>query len=193
MGKGILGFLSAISMFLILSSLVSAFAVSSPFWDESPLEMDAGETANVVLLIQNMGSEDEINVNVGIDHGEEVAEMADGNNIYAVPGGEKKEVIVKITTPDDAKPGDRYDVGFRFTSGAEGGGFGLGTSIVKEFDVVIKEEKKGKPGTEGFEIPLWAIIIGIILVLIIIIVIILKRRNTAQILNKKRIPSSKFK
>ena len=46
--------LTALILGVFLISGVSAFAVSSQYWDDNPVSMNPGETKEITILLQNM-------------------------------------------------------------------------------------------------------------------------------------------
>ena len=49
---------------LVLTSAVSAFGVSSPYWEGNPMNIARGDSKIVNLNLQNMVGDEEVNVNV---------------------------------------------------------------------------------------------------------------------------------
>jgi uncharacterized membrane protein len=175
-------------MIILASELVASFAVSSAYWEENPLVLPAGETKDIKLILQNLASPDEINLKASIDRGSEVIGLADPSDIYLVPGGEKKDVNLRVAIPIDAKVGDIYPVRMVFTTVAPGaaGGFVFGSSIEKSFNVVVG----AAPGTITPSYTLkeksltWILVIVIIIVAAVIIWRLLKRKKQEKSFNK---------
>lgn len=125
-----------------LSLNVNAFGVSSPYWDENPLYMYAGETKEVVMVLQNMIGDQDLKVTVELNGGYEIATLLNQVTTYNVPlGSNNIPVKLKISIPQDAKPGQEWQVGISVKTIPENtGGVSVGTGISKGFKVIVKEQ-----------------------------------------------------
>ena len=155
-------------------SFTSAFGITSFYWEEKQLEMYAGETKDVQLLLQNMVGDEAITLDAVVVKGGNIAKLEQGS--YAVPFGEKEmPVNIEIKTPRSAKIGDNYEIRVSFTEQVSQGEdmLQMAGSIEKSFFVTVSREQ---------EIPFvygW-IIGGIALVVIIGLVILLIREKKAK-------------
>lgn len=166
-------------MFLILSISVFAFGVSTPFFDDSSLILNPGESRNVVLTIQNMaGATQDIQVQAEIINGNEIAEITDEETIYNVPAGsDNVPTNLEITMPEDANPGDTstVTVEFKTINQEESGMVTLGLGAKISFDVITSEAiiqteeeiQETKPKTQSITF----LIIGIIIIVLILLLI----------------------
>lgn len=160
---------------LFLISFASAFSVSAPYMENKTLIIPLGqEIRNLEFVLQNSGGTKNIDIQVRITEGVEIVNITDSSDIYTVVPGSKVPVHIEIKIPEDAKKGDIYPIklGFR-TVTEQVGGFGFGTEIGKNFDVVIGEKITG----EGISNQWLYIIAGIIILLVLIIRIYNKKRK----------------
>jgi len=134
-----------VSIIMMLLCSVSAFGISSPYWEGSPMTPHAGSTQNVQLTLQNMVGDTDITARVVLINGSEIATITDENKDYFIPLGKSDVPInIKITIPEDAKDGDMYNVKLSVTTLAteNEGALGISSSIEKSFDVIIISDKK---------------------------------------------------
>ena len=169
------------SMFLlvILNYNVNAFGVSSPYWDENPLLVYAGETKEITMVLQNMVGGEDMTLKAELNSGKEIATLTDQITTYNVPFGTSNiPVHLRISIPADAKPGQEWPVGISFKTITENrGGVTLGGAIDKGFRVKVIERpqpttsvyKTGK-ALSGLE-QLGGFVILVVILLILILVI----------------------
>ena len=83
--------LAAVSLFVLafLAAGVLAMGVSSPYWDQNPLNLYPGQTENVQLNLQNMVGSDDVTISASITKGSEIASITDASTVYSVPAGTK--------------------------------------------------------------------------------------------------------
>ena len=170
-------------IFILLTSNILAFAVSSTYYENYPMYLPAGETQDVQMTLQNLASTEDVNVRASIIEGDGIIEITDSSNEYLIPAGEKTLVNLKVTIPNNAKLQDVYDIKIQFTSIiiSESGTAGLASGIDKEFNVIVGAgavEKKIK----FFVFKKILIGIGIILVIILIFWRFKRRKSS----NKKK-------
>ncbi|MEK6906961.1 MAG: hypothetical protein AABW45_00360 [Nanoarchaeota archaeon] len=167
-----------LSMFLlvILSYNVNSFGVSSPYWDENPLYVNPGEIKEITMVLQNMVGDQDMKVIADLDSGKEIASLLDKSTTYNVPlGSSSIPVKIKINVPENAKPGQEWQVGVSFKTIVESsGGVGIGGAVSKGFKVIVKEEPKTTGSVlkiaGGLE-PLtgFLVLIAILIILVLII------------------------
>ena len=164
-----------ISMLSIPNAL--AFAVSTAYWEGSPLKIMAGETKDIQVVLQNMAGGENITVKAKISEGEDIAKISDASDIYEIPLGTKKEVNIQIKVPENYKIGGKDSIKLSFTTitTGTGGGFGFGSSIDKTIPILIVN-KKGE-AKEPTNLWLVVLIIGILIVVIGIIIIFIRRNK----------------
>jgi len=158
-------------IFLICMSSVSAFAISSPYWSGNSLTLNAGESTDVIMVLQNLAGTSDIQVKAVITEGSSLVKIADESSTYIIPAGGKTTVTLEATVPSNAETGQVYDVKIDFSEMKETGSgeFGLGTAIGQRFSIIVGERLE-----EG--IPAYVYVIaGIIFVLIIIAIILAKK------------------
>src|SRR3989344_2666120 len=164
-----------ITLFILLSYSVFAFGVSSPYWDENPLYLKPGETKEVTMILQNMVGEDDIKMTGELNSGSEIAVLINPGIIYDVPlGSNNVPVNLRITVPEDAKPGKEWQVGVLFKTIADNtGGVGISGGISKGFKVIVKEEQEVSSEasrTEGKQTLTQFIILLVILIVLGLII-----------------------
>lgn len=158
--------------FLLVTTMISAFGVSSPYWEGNPLTISKGETTEVRLNLQNMVGEEDLSVKAEITEGRDIASM--NERIYDVKAHtDDTYTYVTINVPAEANfSTKRVTVDFKTVANGEGDAVTLGTGMTITFEVRIGEEVKEAS-------PLRAIIIisAIILLLIILAIILLRKRK----------------
>jgi len=172
-------------LLILMSYYASALAVSSPFWLKDGVKLAPGETQKIEFVLQNMAGDSDVNMKAGIIEGSEIAKIADSSDVYSVPLGTQKKVEVELSAPENAELGSEQDIKIAFTTLTigEAGTFNLGSSIEKNFKVIIQEKTLEEMATEeqktGAEKLQWVwiyIAIAIIVLIIVILLIIRKRR-----------------
>jgi len=169
---------------ILFSNGISAFAISSAYYNgdpRNPLVLDAGESGEFIIIIQNVGNEEDIDIKVEIKTGSDIIEKVGDQEIYSIPSEEKIEVSFIATIPNDAEPETIYPVSISFSTVAdsESGAFGFGSSIDQNFEILIgpvpsAEEPDIEPSISNTII--WLIVIGIIII-IGVIVWLIRRKN----------------
>ena len=103
-------------MCVILSFNVLGFGVSSPYFSDNPLILQPGESRDVVLTMQNLaGATEDLQVKAEIVDGNNIAEIIDEDVIYDVPAGaDDVKTNLEVTMPEDANPGDEWNVAVEF-------------------------------------------------------------------------------
>lgn len=153
---------------ILLSSNVLAFAVSSKYWEENPLEMMPGETKDLFVTLQNMAGTETIEAEATIISEDNVAKITDVNKIYTVNAGEKTNVNLQVQIPKEAiKTNYKVLLSFKTKTTSEEA-FGFGSAVEKEIPVVVKQP----PREEKLEKTNY-LLYGIIIVLVIILLIVL--------------------
>ena len=161
---------SVLMMTLVAVSLVSAFGVSSPYWDTNPLVMARGEVRTVNLNLQNMVGDEDVTVKAELVAGDDITSL--GQDTFVVEAGTSNTMVpLKIKMPKDASPGESKTVQVEFkTVQDDTGGIAMGTGMTVFFDVVAGE------ATVNNTTMIISIIIAII-VLALILWIILKNKK----------------
>ena len=150
------------------------------YHEDHPLQLSPGETREVIFNVQNMPGPENITVTPSVGQGIEILEI-DSTKIF-VPVGSSVEIKATVNIPIDAEIGDTYPVQITFTTAieSEAGGFGFGSSIGRNFDVIIvpTAEERAKLA-EQKPMASWIIylIAGIVILIILIIWLILRKRK----------------
>lgn len=167
---------------ILFSSFVSAFAISSPYWKESPLKLMPGDSRDVQFVIVNQAGDSDLKVRVNILEGNASIRITDSSNTYDCPLGSKTPVNFKVNVAQNAKIGETREIKLEFTTivASESGSFGISNSIEKSFPLIIGTEASLtlEPMTAAKSSSLiWLYILIAIVVLIIIIVIVSKTKK----------------
>jgi hypothetical protein len=144
--KTIILFFGIILLFTIIFTLnVNSSGVSSPYWDDNPMYAQAGEIKEFSYTLQNMVGNEDIKMQATLEGDASVIQFVNKNSIYNVPFGSNDiKVPVRVTVPSNAKEGDEYQVGVRFTTISDNTGkpVVIGAAFSKGFKVIV-----GKPKT----------------------------------------------
>ncbi len=165
--------------FFIMGGFVSASGIATPYHDDRPLRMAAGETKVVTLVLQNNVGTEDLSFSVELTKGREVASLLGGEQIYSVPlGVVDVPVEVEVSLPEGAEIGQVYKVELTLKEISPGQGFvQLAVGFVTGFPVEVvsfdNSAVRNDPITPGFP---WAILIIVVLLAIIILVFLLKHK-----------------
>ncbi len=128
-------------MALLIAQMVSAFGITTLFYDRNPLITTPGKVEEVQLLLQNTDERKDVRLKARIIEGADIAEITDESLEYFVPMGEKNvKVNLRIRVPDTMKPEERRDIKVSFTQvgiDKEGEMVQLGTGITAVTPLVI--------------------------------------------------------
>lgn len=174
-----LGFLIGL---LIILPLVSAFAVTTPFWDTNPLVLHPGDTTEFALKLQNMLGGKDVLLKASIEEGAEIATLIDENLEYLIPLGSKGiPVNIRIMIPEDVSPSDtKVGVSFRQIGGQEGKMIQMAGGVKTYVPIIIKplEVEEAAKEEEPSSAPIIAAgILLLVLILAIIIGLVMKKRT----------------
>ena len=180
---------------ILISSIISAFGVSSSYWDNEPvrnLMMTRGETQIVNLNIQNMVGDEDISVKAILKEGSEIADLKENTfNVKAKTHDTMAPLEIKI--PKEFKPGRIIKIITEFKTLAEGenGLVVIGTGMTISFDVIVSEEAPIQFSPID-QIP-WRIIglIFAIILIILAIIIILRKRRRKMFQNQEKLSTFK--
>ena len=173
-----IGVFGVLLLFITIFSLnVNSSGVSSPYWDENPMYVQPGEVKEFSYTLQNMVGNEDLTMKVELEGNSGIMQFVDKETIYSVPLGRSNvPVMVKITVPKDAKEGDQWDVGVRFTTISKNKGqpVTIGAAFSKGFKVIV-----GKPivdeniNTEISKSLLSNQVIGFLILVVILIVLLI--------------------
>ena len=183
--------LGVFGLFITMIFLVSAFGISTPYWDDNPLKLAPGESKIVSLGLQNnVGTEDVTLRAVLTNDAGGIATIIDENLDYFVPLGGSAVVSIKVEVPEDAENTDPLrEVALDFTQiGVEGSGgpVTLAGGFTTKFPVRIVgfteselyvEPTPTPPEEKGFAANFLITLIILIAVVIAIIVFLNVRKN----------------
>ncbi|MDA3836168.1 MAG: hypothetical protein PF542_00950 [Nanoarchaeota archaeon] len=172
-------------LILTLSS-VSAFAVSSKYWDENPVIISPGETITIETILQNMAGSENIEATATISGGSEIAKLMEPSKTYLINAAEKTNVPMQITIPKENFQ-ERYVVVISFKSKTAGeGDFSLGSSIEREIPIQVTQiPQEAEQLNRSYQI---IAILGIVIIGLIIFLLLKKPKNKKK---KKKIIKKK--
>ena len=166
-------------------NIVVALGVNSPYWNENPLKMYAGETKEVIFPLANSVNEPTTEATVSLTKGGEITEIISGEKYTVSPGENNENIILRITIPENAEVGDNYTSGFKvlYIPAGEGGNVKLNVEYNVDFPVQVVSQADAtsttNPDISNTNLgnlrtisPYIIIIISIIAILIIIAVVI---------------------
>jgi hypothetical protein len=179
--RGEMRFILLASLLILSVSLISAAGVASPYWDDRPLKLAAGESKTVTLALQNMvGTEDmyleaEISADPGV-----TATLVDGTEYFVPLGRDDVPLNVKVDVPEDVVIGGTsfVYVSLQQVAGGEGGMIRVAGGFTSKFPVEVvgfeeSELRQAEPEKEFS--PLW---IGLgVLVVLLLLGLIRKAKN----------------
>lgn len=137
--------------------LVDSFGATAPYWNDKPLYLIPGETREFPIILQNMIGGKDIVLIAEIESGQEIAELIDENKEYKVPFGKNDiKVNMKITAPENAKIGDKYEVRvvFRSVSDSTEGNIQISAGVKNAFYVIVREQDEIKSTDIEFDLNL---------------------------------------
>lgn len=177
---------------LLFAQTLTAFAISSQYSAQYPLEISPGEQKEVPIILQNLAGTEEIAVKGILLDNMGIAELSKENKVMDIPLGEKREVVLKISIPENTALGTSYNVKMLFstTAGEQEGNLGFTSSVEKiiPIKVVERTEASGTAGITGKSILGMSSTTGYILLAIVIIIIIIiaviKRKSHPKKINK---------
>ena len=155
----------SIILLLAMISLISAFGISSPYWQGNPLTMEKGETKTINLNLQNMVGEEDITVKAEITQGADIA-FLEQDTFFIKAGTSNTTIPLKITIPSNIKEDNKtIKIDFKKISNDKGGVV-IGTGMSVYLDVITTS-------SENHDIN--PLIIGAILIIIILVIIIIRK------------------
>lgn len=162
--------LSSFLLSIMMVSLVSAFGVSSPYWNDNPLQMARGEVKTVDLNVQNMVGDEDVRVIAEIKEGSDISSL--GKTDFIVKAGTSNTIIpLRIEFPEDTTPGESKKVKIEFKTTSPGEGISVGTGMLIAFDVVAKDEVAKDNRTSMI------LILSVIVLLIVLTIFLIRRKR----------------
>ncbi|MEM4230256.1 MAG: hypothetical protein QXF25_00015 [Candidatus Pacearchaeota archaeon] len=164
-------FMNLILAIILGLSLVSAFGVSSPYWEGNPLKIARGETRTIELTLQNIANAvEDIKAELKVVEGAEIASLE--KESYIIKANSAEKAILSINVPSNAQPGKVYKVKIETKTITPGitGAVSMGTGIKTSFDVIVEEREKEKSN-------FWIYIVLGVIVLVMIIYLTARKRK----------------
>ena len=183
--------ITLIIILILTANLVVALGVNSPYWNGNPLKISSGETREVSFPLVNSINEKTTEATVSLTEGTEIAEIISGEKYTVKPGENDKNIILRITIPENVQLGDSYNVKFvvRYSPQGEGANVKLDVEYNVDFPVEVVSEENATPtmpkypgitGTEEGKTKTIIIIAMLAIIILIIIIILLKVRKEQQ-------------
>ena len=180
-------------LIILFSISVHAFGVSYEYMKNNTLELYPGQTYMFKLTVQNKNEED-VTAKIVLDSA--IATLIGGPELK-VPGATyDKHVFFNITIPEDAQPGDIYNINYLVSPVGRGEGqVPIAVQYDRNFKVKVvskpKELEEEKPATVeelkklGFS--KWVFIPIIIIIILALLVLIWKKSHqiSGRIIKKK--------
>jgi len=182
--------LGTFSLFITMVFLVSAFGISTPYWDDNPLKLASGESKIVTLGLQNqVGTEDvTLRAELTNDAGG-IATIIDGSLDYFVPLGGSAVVSIKVEVPEDAENTNPLrEVALSFTQigvAGSGGPVTLSGGFTTKFPISIVDFTESELYVEPTPTPPkekgnFLIILLILIAVVIAIIVFLNTRKNKK-------------
>ena len=174
-------------LFIMMAFIVSAFGISTPYWDDNPLKLAPGESKIVTLGLQNNVGDIDVTLKAVLtnDAGG-IATIIDESLEYFVPLGGSAVVSIKVEIAEDAVNTDPLrEIALSFTQiGVEGKGVvTLAGGFTSKFPVEIVGFEESElyvepvPKEKLFSANFLIILIILIAVVSAVIVFLNMRRN----------------
>lgn len=190
--KILVGIGTVILLIGIMTQIVYAAGVSTPYWDNgaepNPLSIYPGETKDFQFLLSNSLGDGDLIFTPKIIEGSEVLSFTDSDLTYLVKartGG--VAVNVRVSVPANTSIGTTYKVKVGFLTSSENTGqIQVGSGFTETFNVVVIEKAAvtppapapaPTPAPEKNAPVNIALYLLIILIVIVIVIIIIKSRK----------------
>ena len=104
---------------ILLATHVSAFGVSSSYYEEKPLILNPGQTKEIILTLQNEKTSSPVTIQAELSS--DIA-IITGKTTFDLKTGETDVPInIRVKIPEEAKIGDTYNFGVAFSKITEPG------------------------------------------------------------------------
>ncbi len=185
------------TMGLLVMSLffVSAFGVSTSYWDGNPLKLAPGESMIVTLGLQNKVGSENVTLRANLTNdGDGIATFVDENLDYFVLLGGGAGVPIKIEIPEDEKIPGVHQITLSFTqiSSGDGGMVRLVGGFAAKFPVEIVVEGESELYVPKLERDFWnkkTFNWAVLIILTAIVLFLLKRKGKLDFLFGKKASS----
>lgn len=139
-----------IGIMLIMSSMVSGFAITKSHSTNSPLIIMPGEKGEAWIEIQNMIGTEEVKAEITITEGQEIISNEEEiEKEIKIKTGERKKVIIELEMPSDAELGRTMEVELTIMMKNENEGLLTFNSEITQRITIMT----GKPAAEVENIP----------------------------------------
>ena len=170
----------AVLLAVAMMASVSAAGVGWPYMEGNTLRLQPGEISSVKFTFQNLGTTDDMTFKASISQGSEVASFIGGNN-YVVPANTAdRSAFLKISIPENAVVGTKYQVTVMFAQAASGAGIGInvGTGMEISFNVMVEAPQPAaaeQPAIAPISTTAW--VVGAVIVVAIILWLALRKKK----------------
>ena len=166
---------------VILLQHIAAAGVATPYWDENPLRLAAGENKVVTLNLQNMVGGSDITLRAEITKGSEIAAI-DGDSEIVVPfGRDNVPLNIDVSLTPNENLGDIHEIGVSFNQVSEESGQMLHVASAFTTEIPVKivtpEESLLKENVSSGSNNMFWIGLVVLVVLGILVFLIRKRNN----------------
>jgi hypothetical protein len=175
-------FILLASLLILSVSLISASGVASPYWDDRPLKLAAGESKTVTLTLQNMVGDGDLYLEAEVSDDLGLASLVDGTDYFVPLGRDDIPLKVKVEVPEDAVVGETTFVWTSLQQVAlgEGGMVRIASGFTSKFPVEVvsfdeSELRRGEPEKEFS--PLW---IGLIVLVVLIFIGLMRKTKKVK-------------
>jgi hypothetical protein len=145
---------------LFLVSTISAFGISSPYWEDHPLILEKGETTTVNLNLQNMAGDEDITIKAEIKQGSEIISLKQDTFVIKARTSDTN-IPIEINIPKDIqKDNTTIEIEFKKIEG-DSKGIVIGTGMSISFNVIANENSKQK------NYPLIILLIGAMIAIVL--------------------------
>src|SRR3989344_4442304 len=124
-----------ILLMLLVIPIIQAAGVATSYWDDNPLKLAPGETTIVSVRLQNSET-DSIVLKATLES--EIVQLIDGPE-YTVIKGTNVPVNLRVTIPQDATVGTKYNVliNFQEISSGDGGMLRVATGVSSKLPIEV--------------------------------------------------------
>ena len=148
--------------------IIADLGLSSDYHNENPIRIDLGNTEEVVIGRMINTGEEEINLEIELLEGLEIAQII--NEKLTVPANGKTELKIEISIPEDAIRGNTYNLVIKYKQVSPVEGMIVITSSnTISVPVVVGKLEEVKEDVIKKNI-IW-IILGILVIIILVVVI----------------------
>ncbi len=160
-------------------TIVSAFGISSSYFEGNPLVLGPGESKDVSLALQNNIGDKDLSFTASVSDGDSgIAKIINKKDKYKVPfGTENTAIDLRVSIPNTALIGTEYSVSVNLNQvrDTEGGMLEVSGNIMKTFPVLVGEVVEAETGKNTLLIIV--ILISILAIILIIGYLIFRKKK----------------